>query len=284
MEVTCPKCRVKLRIPDEKVSQEGSRFKCPKCGAVLLVKKPVKKIQGLDKNKVLLAIAESKVTDEMKSILEGAGFSVITSSDGVDAMVTSVREQPYTAILDVALPKIYGFEVCKRLKSREETKEIKVILYTSFYDRNKYKREPTSLYGADDYIEGFELQSSLLKKVQAITTGGLIDAAEPSLQKKSQPVPVTTPGSGSGGAVDTGDWEKKARRLARTVMADIFLYNPQKAEDALKSGNFLSVFASEVKEGRKLYESRIPKNFRDQKDYFHQEINAFLEEKKNQLE
>ncbi|NIT04273.1 thioredoxin, partial [Candidatus Saccharibacteria bacterium] len=40
----CPKCKAKLKIPDEKIKPEGSKFKCPKCQTTLLVKKPVKKV------------------------------------------------------------------------------------------------------------------------------------------------------------------------------------------------------------------------------------------------
>jgi len=43
--VICPKCRVKLKIADEKVSPGGTRFKCPKCATILMVKKPVTKFE-----------------------------------------------------------------------------------------------------------------------------------------------------------------------------------------------------------------------------------------------
>lgn len=40
MLVECSECKAALRVPDERISPEGSKFKCPKCGAVLLIKKP----------------------------------------------------------------------------------------------------------------------------------------------------------------------------------------------------------------------------------------------------
>ncbi len=42
MVVGCPKCKAKLRVPDEKIKPEGSKFKCPKCRAMLLVRRPAK--------------------------------------------------------------------------------------------------------------------------------------------------------------------------------------------------------------------------------------------------
>ncbi len=40
MVVGCPKCKVRLNIPDEKIAPQGTKFKCPKCGVLLLVRKP----------------------------------------------------------------------------------------------------------------------------------------------------------------------------------------------------------------------------------------------------
>lgn len=52
MVVACPKCKSRLKIADEKVSSQGSRFKCPKCATVLLVKKPIEKeLRKLDTKK-----------------------------------------------------------------------------------------------------------------------------------------------------------------------------------------------------------------------------------------
>lgn len=42
MVVGCPKCKAKLRVPDEKIKPEGSKFKCPKCQAMLMIRRPAK--------------------------------------------------------------------------------------------------------------------------------------------------------------------------------------------------------------------------------------------------
>ncbi|GBD98677.1 response regulator MprA [bacterium BMS3Abin07] len=287
MIIKCPKCKIKLNVPDEKISPQGTRFKCPKCSAVLLVKKPVRKPVELDKNKILIAVADDDISARMVSLVKSDGFNVITSSDGVDAMVRAVKELPHTAIFDVGLPKIYGFEVCKRLKMRSETKEMKVLLFTSVYDRNRYKRQPTSLYGADDYIEEQEIEELLLKKVQALVTGKIADGktVHKTGEDVSAPADRTSADSAVAGGLAPGDdeWINKAKRLARIVMSDVFVYNPQKAEDVLRSGNFFSVFKSEIEEGRKLYENRIPQDIRDREDFFGHELQSFLENKKKDL-
>jgi len=86
----------------------------------------------------------------IEDILKEAGYETIMASDGVEAMMKIERERPFLVLLDVALPRIYGFELCKQIKSRPETKGTVVILLASIYDATRYKREPESLYGADD--------------------------------------------------------------------------------------------------------------------------------------
>ena len=43
-------------------------------------------------------------------------------------MIKALRELPFLVVVEVSLPKIYGFEVCKKLKARAEMKDIKFIL------------------------------------------------------------------------------------------------------------------------------------------------------------
>ena len=154
MVVICPKCKIRLKVDEGKLTEKGSRFKCPKCSTVLLVKKPQLVIEKpVDKLKILVGHSNSARMHEITDILSKNGYQIITATDGIDAMVKSIKELPFLSVLEVSLPKIYGFEVCKRLKGRIETKAMKCILVSSPYDKDRYKREPESLYDADDYIE-----------------------------------------------------------------------------------------------------------------------------------
>ena len=300
MVVLCPKCKTKLKVDETKLKAEGSRFKCPRCSTVLLVKKPapVHK-KPFANNKVLVAHSNPNILNEISSLLLGHGLQVVRSSDGIDAMVKITKELPFLVVIEVGLPKIYGFEVCKRLKSRPETKSTKFILISSIYDKDKYKREPSSLYEADDYIEEHQIGGSLLGKVDRLMTRGPVaekkaqvktPPATPSTPQappadtatKEKPVPKTTPEK----AAVTGPEDEqveRAKRLARTIISDIFLYNASKAEQALKNDTFFSDFAAEIKEGMKLYESRIPQEVRDSGDFFNSTIKEQIElKKKNQ--
>ena len=298
MVVICPKCKTKLKVDEKKLKAEGSRFKCPRCSTVLLVKKPAPVYKkSFDNNKVLVAHSNPNIVNEISNLLISHGVKVVSSTDGIDAMVKIIKELPFLVLIEVGLPKIYGFEVCKRLKSRPETRGTKFILISSIYDKDKYKREPSSLYEADDYIEEHQLGDSLIGKVERLMSGA------PVKEKKEQPItqPDTSPQAPAPETVmkektvpeiktekatDTSPFQEqieRAKRLARTIISDIFLYNASKAEQSLKNDTFFSDFAAEIKEGMKLYESRIPQEVRDTGEFFSSTIREQIEiKKKNQ--
>ena len=232
-----------------------------------------------------------------KKVLEREQYEIIASGDGIDAMIRALKELPSVGIIEVALPKIYGFEVCKRLKARSETKDMKLILVPSIFDKTKYRREPVSLYGADDYIEEQDLQTKLLETINRLKGGAPGEPEKPRQQPspepppppvtekkidepvKEQPQPSPKPAADEKGS----EFIEKAKRLARTIINDIYLYNSTKVDEAIKRGEFYDVFAAEVREGRKLFESRIPQETRSKFDYYTEAIENFLSAKKTSL-
>ncbi len=301
MVVVCPKCKTRLKVDETKLSPQGSRFKCPKCSTVLVIKKPaVQEKKSLDHKKILLAHSSASVVENIKNLLVGEGYTVITSVDGIDAMVKALKELPAFGIIEVALPKIYGFEVCKKLKSRPETKEMKLILVPSIYDKTKYRRDPVSLYGADDYIEEHDLSVRLIESINRIKSGV---PAEPDKAGSTAPTNAAPKapeqqagrkgcrGAGQGWSrrpartadVKTDESIEKARRLSRTIINDIYLYNSAKVDEAVRRGDFYAVFGAEVKEGFKLYENRIPQEIRNKADFYREAIDNFLVAKKKSL-
>jgi len=298
--VICPKCKVRLKVADEKIAPEGTRFKCPKCSTVLLVKRPAARLQPLDKAKILVAHEEPSIMEKITSILTANGYKVIPAKDGIEAMVNATREMPFVAVLGVSIPKIYGFEVCKRLKGRPETKDMKIILIPSVYDMTRYRREPESLHDADDYIEEHLIEESLIKKIEALKGVSQRESAGPSVDtgkirreereitetekeratraKKvlQQPFDETTQKE-KGGEIE------RAKRLARTIIADIYLYSKAKMDDAIRKDSFHKTFASELKEGAKLYEKRVPAEIRGIGDFFNEAINNFIEKRRREI-
>lgn len=289
MVVICPKCKVRLKIPDEKIAPEGSRFKCPKCATVMIVKRRLPGPAPLNNNKILVAHEDNTIVERIRDILSEAGYQIVTASNGIDAMVTATKERPFLSFLSVSLPKIYGFEVCKRLKERPELKDIKVILLASIYSSARYRRPPENLYGADGYLEEHEINAHLIEKVKELkgteekverpaqqsqdTKDRLLEEPQPESRTSAPEIKPSAP----------SDMIEKARRLARTIISDIYLYSRTKFDEAIKNNNFFTVFDNEIKEGLKLYNNRIPEDVRATGDYFKEAIENFIEKKKREM-
>ena len=83
--------------------------------------------------------------------LEREGYEVITAYDGFTGMQKAFDELPYLILLDVMMPDISGFEVCKRLVADERTKLIPIILLTALTETENIKEGLDA--GAYDYIK-----------------------------------------------------------------------------------------------------------------------------------
>lgn len=319
MVVVCPNCKTKLKIDEAKIAPQGTRFKCPKCQNILTVNKPSElparqaeavppprpdfpsegPASGLDRKKAMVAHADAQVIARISKVLARLGITSIESSDGVETMVATLKERPYFIFVDVALPKIYGYEVVKRLRGRPETKDMKAVFISSIYDKKRYRREPASLYGADDYIDEHEIEDLLAGKIRHLIyhseeNGEKIPERplpppEPERKPVSRPIPseqqtAPAPQRTAPAQAPPGDSTvEKARRLARTILADIDLYAPEKVTNSIKNGSFETAFASELKEGKKIYEVRISQEIKNQGDFFKEAIQNFINTKKKSL-
>jgi CheY-like chemotaxis protein len=128
---------------------------------------------------VLVAHDSDVVRNMISELLVGDGFRVDTVADGVEALKKATENKPQGMVLDVGLPGIYGFELCERLKGNPETKSIKIVLLSSVYNMQRYKRRPSNLYGADDYIEKHHIPDFLLSKLRKLIFPEQFEAAPP---------------------------------------------------------------------------------------------------------
>jgi len=110
--------------------------------------------------KILLCEDEASIRAFLKINFERNGFSVIEAGSGEEALRLTELEKPHVAILDVMLPGISGFEVCKRL--RETHPQIGIIMLTA-KGQDGDKIEGLE-YGADDYVvKPFNPQEFILR-------------------------------------------------------------------------------------------------------------------------
>ena len=90
------------------------------------------------------------IRDLMRTVLEEEGFSVITASDGDEALQKADNELPDLILLDLMMPGKNGLEVCRLLKSQAKTKHIPVIMSTVL--GREVDRAMTKEAGADAHL------------------------------------------------------------------------------------------------------------------------------------
>jgi diguanylate cyclase (GGDEF)-like protein len=116
--------------------------------------------------RILVVDDEEHIRKIVKFQLEKAGFSVETACDGVEALKAVDSYHPDLVLLDLMMPNMDGYEVCKRLKSNYQTNHIPVIMVTAKAElENKLQGFED---GANDYITKPFALTELLVRVKNV--------------------------------------------------------------------------------------------------------------------
>ena len=115
--------------------------------------------------KILVVDDEVDLVETVRFPLEMEGFDVLVSYNGEDALNQARKEKPDLIILDLMLPKLDGYKVCRLLKFDERYKHIPILMLTAkTQEKDKTLGMET---GADEYItKPFEMDY-LMEKVKA---------------------------------------------------------------------------------------------------------------------
>ena len=94
------------------------------------------------------------------------GYDLITATDGEDALKMAKSEHPDLIVLDVVMPQVNGFEVCRQIKSSTKLHDIKIILLSG-------KNQKSDIFwgekqGADGYLTKPFTEEDLLKKASQL--------------------------------------------------------------------------------------------------------------------
>ena len=116
----------------------------------------------MDKTKLLIVEDEPTLLETLKYNLERQGYEVVTASDGVQALSTAREEKPDLVILDVMLPGLDGFEVCRILR---QEMSLPILMLTA-KDEEVDKIVGLEV-GADDYLTKPFSMRELLARVRA---------------------------------------------------------------------------------------------------------------------
>lgn len=100
--------------------------------------------------KILVVDDEELTTELAKTFLEKHGFEVIIAFDGEDGLNKAQAENPDLILLDVMLPSMDGFAVCKKLKESDDFKNTPILMFTAKGLSSDI--EKGQAVGADEYI------------------------------------------------------------------------------------------------------------------------------------
>jgi DNA-binding response OmpR family regulator len=115
--------------------------------------------------KKILVVDDSKTALFMvTTILKKEPYQLLTATDGQQAIEVATAEHPDLVLMDVVMPRMTGFEACRELKRREETKSIPVILVTTRGEEENVEIGFES--GCNDYVTKPVNGQELLAKVR----------------------------------------------------------------------------------------------------------------------
>ena len=128
---------------------------------------------------ILLVDDEPSITDLARMYLERDGYRIHTAADGESALEVAAKQKPALIVLDVMLPKVDGFDVCRRLRSAGD--QVPIIMLTA-RDEDIDKILGLEL-GADDYLTKPFNPRELVARVKAI-----LRRSDSTKQSDNQPV------------------------------------------------------------------------------------------------
>ncbi|HUH01736.1 MAG TPA: response regulator [Kofleriaceae bacterium] len=233
---------------------------------------------------VLVAHGEAALRESAVEVTRAAGYRVIGVADGESArLILASQPPPCALVVDVALPGALGYELCDEIA--RAGLPTKVILIASVYSKTAYKRRPSSLYGASDYVEQHHIVDQLVDKLERAVEG----ESQPFVMRRRH---ISDTGEHKAAAIrEAGEGrlafryrgrkegEERVRSLARLLVADLALY----CGDAIEAwraegcpGEYPVALAGDIDEARRIFELRAPAELRQAHDYFGEAVHGVL--------
>jgi DNA-binding response OmpR family regulator len=127
-------------------------------------------------SKILVVDDDPDILEAVTLILESQGYEVVTARDGIEGLANLKAEQPDLMILDLMMPRMDGFAVCKELQDPRwsKYKDIPILILTSVREeasRRRYELETGLELDVDDYVEKPMSPDVLLKRVSTLIKG-----------------------------------------------------------------------------------------------------------------
>ena len=262
--IKCEGCDKAYKVHLEKLPSGVSSFTCRACGTLI----PITRVQA-DKTstgeaeRILIVVEEEELGKLIQRILVNNGFKSHLATSGKEALEALKGGALDLILVSVYMPDMMGYELLDTIVKEQFGPKIPSILLSAVHHAARYKRAPTSLYGADDYLERHHLPDLLIPKIRQLLSSG-----------EDSPLKVTPgdmPPPTDEQVLARRDLEIMERtsqipedpqmgelqRMCRVIAGDIVLYN----EDVITSTspeNLLDAIASDLSEGEALLMSRFP--------------------------
>ena len=131
----CPYCF--SNQPAVEYSEGGQRkFRCETCGSPVEVPHPVREAAPAPPLKILCVDDDRLLLGLFSDALASRGFQALTATNGPSGIATAKKERPDLIFLDVMMPRMSGFEVCRQLRADPNLKDTPIILLTAVEDPN----------------------------------------------------------------------------------------------------------------------------------------------------
>ena len=105
--------------------------------------------QAKERKKILVVDDDAIIVETIVQALEEDenDYEVISASDGFEAGLQVNHFKPDLLILDIMMPDIKGYDVCKKIKTQPETKDTKIVVLSAYLDEERFDKMKE--YGAD---------------------------------------------------------------------------------------------------------------------------------------
>ena len=116
--------------------------------------------------RILIADDNSQNADLLEAHLDGTGFETKVAANGEETLAAARSWNPDLILLDVMMPKLSGFEVCRRLRADPATRDVAVLMVTALDQATDVETAVGS--GTDDFITKPINKTELLLRVRAM--------------------------------------------------------------------------------------------------------------------
>jgi DNA-binding response OmpR family regulator len=117
----------------------------------------------MDKQRILIVDDEKDFVESVQFRLQFEGFECLVAYDGEEALLKAKGENPDLILLDIMLPKMNGYKVCRLLKFDEEYKHMPIIMLTA--KTQETDRLTGKETGADEYVDKPFVMDELVKMI-----------------------------------------------------------------------------------------------------------------------